>query len=248
MDFLWYCYIFLIGSIIGSFLNVCILRLPTGESVVTGRSHCPHCNHTLSFAEMIPVLSYLILRGRCRICKAPISIQYPLVEALTALLFLGAALRFGFTPYTLLLCIFFCVLIVLSGIDLRTMEIPDILHLWILGLSLAHLLLSPSFFREGIIGFFLLSVPMLLLSLVTDGFGGGDIKLCAVCGLFLGFRLVLIGFFISCMTAAATGLLLMLRKKAGGKTAFAFGPFLSFGFILSALWGDVLLNAYLSLF
>lgn len=248
MDYFWYCYVFLLGSIIGSFLNVCILRLPAGQSVVTGRSHCPHCGHTLSFFEMIPVFSFLLLRGRCKNCHARISIQYPLVEFLTGTAYLLSVLRFGFSDKALLLCVFASVLIVLSGIDLHTMELPDSLQLWLLGLAILHLVFQPSFWFEGLLGFFIVSVPMLVLSLFTDGFGGGDIKLCAVCGLFLGFRLVLTGFVAACILAAIAGLFLLLSKKADRHSAFPFGPFLSAGFLFSALYGDSVLAAYLSLF
>lgn len=248
MDYFWYCYIFILGSIIGSFLNVCICRLPKKESIVTGRSHCTNCDHPLSFLEMVPILSYLFLGGRCKQCKTHISLQYPLVEALTAVLFVLSVIRFGFTPYAMLLCAFFAVLIVCAGIDIHTMEFPDILHIWILGISIIHFIIDPSFFIEGLIGFVILSVPMLLLSLVADGFGGGDIKLSAVCGLFLGYKLVLIGFFAACITAAIFGTFLLLSKRADKKSRFAFGPHLAFGFALSALYGADILNAYLSLF
>lgn len=248
MDYFWYCYIFLIGSIVGSFLNVCICRIPAKESVVTGRSHCPNCGHPLSFAEMIPIFSFLFLKGKCKCCHFSISPQYPLIEALTAVLYLLAALRFEFTPYTVLLCAFFSVLIVAAGIDYHTMEIPDILHLWVLLLAILHLILTPSFWAEALIGMFLISVPMLILSLFTNGFGGGDIKLSAVCGLFLGYKLILVGFLFACVAAALAGTILLIRKKADKKAAFAFGPFLALGFILSALYGAPLLAAYLSLF
>lgn len=248
MDYFWYSYVFILGSIIGSFLNVCICRLPKKESVVTGRSHCTCCGHPLSFFEMVPILSYLFLGGRCKKCKSHISLQYPFVEALTAVMFLLATVRFGFTLYAMLLCVFFAVLIVCAGIDIHTMEFPDILHIWIIGLSILHFIFEPSFLLEGLIGFVILSVPMLLLSLITDGFGGGDIKLSAVCGLFLGYKLILIGFFAACITAALYGTILLLGKKADKKSRFAFGPYLAFGFALSALYGADILNAYLSLF
>lgn len=248
MDYFWYCYIFLIGSIIGSFLNVCICRLPKKESVVMGRSHCTSCGHVLSFYEMIPILSYLLLRGKCKKCGVRISGQYPLIEVINACLYLLAAVCYGFKPYTILLCIFFSVLLVLAGIDFYTMEFPDLLHIWILGIAIVHFILFPCLLAEGIIGFFIVSVPMLLLAFFTDGFGGGDIKLCAVCGLFLGYQLVIIGFLSACLLASIAGIILILLKKAERKTAFAFGPFLAFGYILAALYGNQMLSAYFSLF
>lgn len=248
MDYFWYCYIFILGSIIGSFLNVCICRIPKKESIVVGRSHCPDCDHVLSFLEMIPIVSYLFLGGKCKVCKKHISLQYPLVELLNALLYLAAIVRFGFTAKAALCCVFFSVLIVAGGIDLNTMEIPDILHLWILGLGILMVCLEPSRLVAHVIGLFVLSIPMLLLSLLTDGFGGGDIKLCGACGLFLGFSCSLVGFLFACVIAAIWGCFLLLTKKANAKTAFAFGPFLTLGFILAGLYGDVILQSYLSLF
>lgn len=248
MDYFWYCYIFILGSIIGSFLNVCICRIPKKESIVMGRSHCPDCGHILSFLEMIPIISYLVLGGKCRVCKKHISLQYPVIELLNALLYLTAVIHFGFTARALLCCIFFSVLLVAGGIDLYTMEIPDILHLWILGIGILRIFLEPSCFAEHLIGLVILSIPMLLLSLFTDGFGGGDIKLCGACGLFLGFPCTLVGFLIACVMAAIWGLLLLLTKRATAKTAFSFGPFLTLGFILASLYGDRILQSYLSLF
>lgn len=248
MELFWYFYVFLIGSIVGSFLNVCICRLPEKESIVTGRSHCPSCGHVLSFFEMIPIISYLFLRGKCRKCNASISIQYPLIEGCNAVCWLLCVLRFGFTAKALLCAIFASILLVLAGIDLRTMEFPDRLHVWILGLAIVQLFLEPSLLTGSILGFFLISVPMLILSLLTNGFGGGDIKLCAVCGLFLGAGSLLIGFFLACILASLSGLFLLARKKLTAKTPFPFGPYLAFGFILAALFGEPLLNTYLKLF
>lgn len=265
MDYFWYSYVFLLGSIVGSFLNVCIFRIPKKESIVTGRSHCPSCGHTLSFLEMIPVFSFLFLRGKCKCCKARISVQYPIVEFLTGFLWLLAVLNHGFTLHAFSLCLFFCILIVVSGIDFATMEIPDSLHICVLLLAVVTLAASQLFssvsgfaatlpvgdvvsVKEAVIGFLIISLPLLLFSVITNGFGGGDIKLCAVCGLFLGYRLVLLGFFFGCIFAALYGLFLLLSKKASAKTAFSFGPFLSVGFILSALYGERILSAYFSLF
>lgn len=248
MDYFWYTYVFIIGSIIGSFLNVCIYRIPDKESIVIGRSHCTSCGHELSFKEMIPIFSYLFLGGKCRCCKAHVSLQYPAVELLTAILYLLSVIRFGYSFYTLLLCIFISVLIVIAGIDAHTKLIPDILNLWILTLGILHILSDSSFFGEGILGFVIVSVPMLAISVFTGGFGGGDIKLSAVCGLFLGWKLILLGFFFGCITAALWGTFLILKKKASKKSAISFGPFLATGFILSALFGNQLLSFYLGLF
>lgn len=223
----------LFGCIIGSFLNVCILRIPNKENFITGRSYCPACHTVLKPYDMIPILSYLFLKGRCRTCKSPISPQYPLIELLTALMFPVVFRYFGFGTDALLICLLGCVLTVLSVIDFRTMTIPDGCHILIFLLALLRLILTPAPLTSALAGFFIMSVPMLILALLTGGFGGGDIKLCAVCGLFLGWQALLLGTVLGCLAAGLYSILLIYRKKATAKTAIAFGPFLSLGFFLS---------------
>lgn len=247
MDYFWYAYIFIIGSIIGSFLNVCILRIPRKESIVTGRSHCDNCGSPIKAIHMVPILSFLFLRGKCPNCKTKLSIQYPIVEALTAALFFITVYRYGFTPQSFLLCLVHCILIVAGGIDLHTMEIPDALSYWLLAAGILSLLITPSLWVSKLIGLIILSLPMLLAALCIGGFGGGDIKLCGACGLFLGFQLALVGFLIACIAAACFGIYLLVRKKATKKSIICFGPFLSAGFILSALFGPQLIELYSSL-
>lgn len=248
MDYFWYTYVFVIGSIIGSFLNVCIYRIPKRESIVTGRSHCTACGHTLSFLDMIPILSYLFLRGKCRHCHAPVSVRYPVTELSCACLFLLTVLQFGYTPYSLLLCTFICILLTAAGIDFHTMLIPDGVHLFLLALSVLHCILEPYLLLSSIIGLFIVSIPMLLAALLMGGFGGGDIKLCAACGFFLGWKLTLLGFFLACIAAALYGVCLILLKKATKKTSICFGPFLALGFITAALFGSRLMTAYAQFF
>ncbi|MGL5258517.1 MAG: prepilin peptidase [Lachnospiraceae bacterium] len=248
MDYFYYSYLFILGSVIGSFLNVCILRTPKKESFVTGRSICPSCNNTLKWYHLIPIFSFFAQRGQCAFCKEKISWQYPFVEALTGFLFLGASVRFGFTPYCILMCIFISVLIVLSGIDILTLTIPNPLCFVIFLLGVVTILLDPSHFISGLIGFFLISVPMFLIALLLGGFGGGDIKLCAACGFFLGWQSILIGFFIACILAAIYSVYLLAKKKATGKSSICFGPFLSAGFLSSAFFGTSMLTWYLNLF
>lgn len=247
MDYFWYAYIFILGIIIGSFLNVCIYRIPKAESVVTGSSHCTSCNKPIRFRHMIPIFSYIFMRGRCSYCKARISIQYPIVEALTAFLFLVTVYMYGYTPYSAFLCIFHCILIVIGGIDAHTMEIPDILLIWLLIVSVLKIFFMPSQLIDFVTGAFIISVPMLLISLFSSGFGGGDIKLCAAAGLFLGFKYIILGFLIACVIAAVYGSVLIILKLANRKSSIAFGPFLSAGFIISILFGRNFIELYLFL-
>lgn len=247
MDYFWYTYIFIMGSIIGSFLNVCITRIPQKESIVTGRSHCDSCGTALKFSHMVPIVSFFALQGKCPVCRTKLSLQYPFIEALTAVLFVTAVYSYGYTPQSFLLCLFICVLIIAGGIDFYTMEIPDILSIWLLGAGAIQLIFSPFSWAEHLIGLFCLSIPMLLAALFIGGFGGGDIKLCGACGFFLGWQSALFGFLFACILAAIYGVYLMAKKKASGKTTICFGPFLSAGFILAGLFGTKLIELYLNL-
>lgn len=247
MKYFWLTYAAIMGFIIGSFLNVCIYRIPLHLNIAKGRSFCPSCHKNLKAYDMVPIFSYFILRGKCRNCKKPISVQYPLVEALTGGLFLLAFLTYDFTFYGFLLCFFFCCLIVVAVTDMETMTIPDVLHICILLLAIANLIAAPEHLFEKCIGLIVVSVPMLLIAALTNGFGGGDIKLCAVCGLFLGWKLVVLGAFIGCLLAACWSMVLILQRKAGKKTMISFGPFLCIGFVLASLYGTQLITWYLSL-
>lgn len=247
MEYFWLTYITVMGFVIGSFLNVCIYRIPLHLNIAKGRSFCPSCHTTLKPYDMVPIFSYLILRGKCRKCKAPISVQYPLVEALTGILFLAAFLAHGFTIYSGLLCLFFCCLIVVSITDIQTMTIPDSLQVFIFILAVINIIVTPNEFIEKLIGLAVISIPMLLIAAITGGFGGGDVKLCAVSGLFLGWKLVLLGAFAGCILASCWSILLIIRKKADKNTLISFGPFLCFGFLFAALFGSQLITWYLSL-
>lgn len=247
MEYFWLTYITVMGFVIGSFLNVCIYRIPLHLNIAKGRSFCPSCHTTLKPYDMVPIFSYLILRGNCRKCKAPISVQYPLVEALTGILFLAAFLAHGFTIYSGLLCLFFCCLIVVSITDIQTMTIPDSLQVFIFILAVINIIVTPNELIEKLIGLAVISIPMLLIAAITGGFGGGDVKLCAVSGLFLGWKLVLLGAFAGCILASCWSILLIIRKKADKKTLISFGPFLCFGFLFAALFGSQLITWYLTL-
>lgn len=196
----------LLGRITGSFLNICILHILNGKGLMTD------C---------------------CRLCNSHISVQYAPIKPITTLMFPIVFWHFGFCVDAFLICLLGCVLTILSIVDLRTMIIPDVCHILISLLALLRILLICVPLASALTGFFIMSVPMLVLTLFTGGFGGGDIKLCAVCGLFLGWRSLLLGTVLGCLAAGLYSIVLMCRKKATVKTAIAFGPFLSLGFFLS---------------
>lgn len=245
---------FIYGLVIGSFLNVCIYRIPKKVSVSKGRSHCPSCDQTLTALDLVPVFSYLFLRGKCRHCKVKISPRYALVELLTAFAFALVYVNFGLTLYAILACILTCVLIVVAFIDLDTKEINDRMHVIIIGLAVVNLvsLVSQtgdiSVIRPYVIGFLIVSVPMLLIAMLTGGFGGGDIKLMAASGLFLGAAVNVVAFFIGAFIAALIAVIMLITKRADRKSQIAFGPYLAMGIYLSMLYGQEMIDAYVSLF
>ena len=245
---LMYIFVFLFGITVGSFLNVCILRIPKHESIVTGPSHCTSCGKRLKWYELIPLFSFLALRGRCSGCKARISAQYPLIEAVNGLLWLLVFFVLGFTPQALIGCFLVSALIVLSVIDARTREIPSGISIFILVLGLIATLLNLQNWLTHLIGLLAIALPLFLVFAITGGkgIGGGDIKLMAGCGLILGWKIVLLGFFFGCFAAALIHLSLMAFKKAD--RTLSFGPYLSAGVFVAMLWGTPVINWYLNMF
>lgn len=235
----------LYGIVIGSFLNVLILRLPLKESITLKRSHCMTCGHTLSWYELIPLFSYLFLGGKCRHCKAHISVQYPIVEAANGTLYVVFFLAKGITVETFLYCLAASALLALSVIDWRTQEIPLGFILFILTLGLVRLFTDLENWSQYVIGLFAVSVFLLLIDLVTKGrgIGHGDIKLMAATGLLLGWKLIIIAFIMACIIGTVVHLIRMAVKKVGRK--LAFGPYLSMGICIAMIWGEQLVSWYL---
>lgn len=240
--------IFLFGVVIGSFLNVCIYRIPRKESIVITPSHCTTCGKRLSPLELIPLFSWLFLRGKCRGCGSRISAQYPLVEAANGILWVLLFIFSGFVPVTAVYMLTASALLVISVIDWRTYEIPDGIQIFILILAAAATALDYSEWLTHLIGFFAVSLPLYLIYLITKGrgIGGGDIKLLAVCGLMLGWKLILLAFMLGALAASIIHPLRMLISKSG--RVLALGPYLAFGIFVTMLFGNRLIGLYLSLF
>lgn len=238
----------LYGLIIGSFLNVCICRLPRKENIVTTRSHCMNCGYQLKWYDLIPLFSWLALGGKCRRCKAKISVQYPVVETLNGILYLIVYWRFGFCVETLLYCLMASALLALSVIDFRTFEIPAGFNVFIAGLGLVRVLTDLSNWKEYAIGFFVISAPLYLLYIITKGrgIGGGDIKLMAASGLLLGWQCTILAFIVGCIIGSVIHVLRMKITKAD--RVLAMGPYLSIGIYICALWGTQMLDWYLSFY
>jgi len=242
------------GTFIGSFLNVCICRLPQGESIVTPRSHCPHCQKMIGWYDNIPILSYLVLRGKCRGCRAPISLQYPLVEAVTGLFSLLLMLRFGPSLDYLFYFAFVAALIVITVIDLYHQIIPDVISLPGIGVGLLGSLLLPDLvFLNSLIGMFLGGGSLFLVAtgyqwlFKREGMGGGDVKLLAMIGAFLGWRAVILTILLSSLIGSVTGILIILLKGKDFKYAIPYGPFLSLGAVFCLFYGEAIIRWYFSL-
>jgi leader peptidase (prepilin peptidase)/N-methyltransferase len=238
--------VFSLGISIGSFLNVVVWRLPRGEGVAAGRSHCPACGHNLSVIDLIPLLGYFFLKGRCRYCRAPISARYPLVEFATGCFFLLALWQQGLSVGTVGLCWFYSVLLAVSLIDIDYQIIPD--RLLLAGLPAVVLLFfaatSPGWVSLliGGTGGFLFLLAIVLIS--RGGMGGGDVKLAGYLGLCLGWKLLSIALFLGFILGGLVGVYLLIFKKKGRKDEVPFGPFLAIGGVLAALAGSWLWQWY----
>ncbi len=249
------------GICLFSFMNVLVYRLPRNMNFLTDRSRCPFCGRTLGWRDLIPVVSWLLLKGRCRYCGEKISLRYPLTELWGGICSLLCAEFWGVSRSGGIMLIFLALLTAVSQIDQETMEIPDELNALILfaavlsllsdGLAAAHLggwALAGRVAGERLMGMACVSIPMFLLILAIPGaFGGGDVKLMAGIGLFLGWRRCLVSFMTAVMAGGIYGGFLVLTGRKGRKEHFAFGPFLCAGAGLAAFWGDQILSWYLGL-
>ncbi len=243
---LLYIIIFLYGIVIGSFLNVCIYRIPKQENIVKIRSHCMNCGYQLKWYDLVPLFSYLCLRGRCRSCKQKISVQYPIVELLNGALYCIVFAVYGISVEALLYALLASALITLSVIDFRTYEIPVGINIFILALGLIRIATDFTHWSDYAVGFLLVSGFLYLVHLVTRGrgIGGGDIKLMAVSGLLLGWKQILLAFVMGCIIGSVIHIARM--KISGQGHMLAFGPYLSIGILISALAGDQMIAWYLS--
>lgn len=241
-----YIVVFLYGIVIGSFLNVCIYRIPKKENIATTRSHCMSCGYQLKWYDLVPLFSYLALRGKCRQCGSRISVQYPLVEALNGALYLLIFWRYGLSIDSLLYCLLFSALIVLSVIDFRTYEIPVGINIFILTLGLIRIVTDLSHWLSYGIGLLSVSIPLLLIYLVTKGrgIGGGDVKLMAAAGLLIGWKLNVLGFLLGCILGSIIHVCRM--KLSGEGRTLAMGPYLAMGIAISVMWGEQMIAWYLS--
>ncbi|MFH1874677.1 MAG: prepilin peptidase [Pseudomonadota bacterium] len=259
----WINFLFagMFGALVGSFLNVCIVRLPREESIILPRSHCRSCEHQLSWWENIPIFSYLILKGKCRHCQEQIPVRYPAVELITIMLSLTCWKFLGqFNLYTAYFLLLVCPLIVVTFIDLEFRIIPN--QITLPGIAAGFLV---SIFFAGKYTYYEAALNSMLGILVGGGFlylvafiyeklkkaegmGGGDVKLAAMLGAFFGWRAAIFILFASSVLGSLVGLLLLIIKKKDAKFAFPFGPFLALAGLIYFFFGKQIIGWYLGLF
>ncbi len=245
--------IFLFAASIGSFLNVCIFRIPIGESIVYPPSRCPACEGKIRGYDNIPILSYFILRGKCRGCGESISFRYPIIEALTAVLILLLHARFGLGADFFVLSFFTCALIVITVIDLDHQIIPDRISIpgIPIGFAASLFVLSTTTWVDSLIGIasgggFLLFIAIAYyLVAKKEGMGGGDIKLLAMIGAFTGWQGVIFVVFFSSLAGSVVGILYIVFSGRGTRSPIPFGPFLALGAYVYFLVGEELINLYM---
>lgn len=245
----------LCGFCVGSLLNVVIGRLPAGRSIVHPGSSCPRCGNPIAWYDNLPVLSYLLLRARCRSCREPISWRYPAVEILCAVLFVMAYVRFGLSLQLATALILLSALIAITGIDLDHQIIPDVLSLP--GIALGLLLslgpggIGPGDSALGVLvggGVFIVIIVGSSLVLGQPGMGVGDVKLGAMLGAFLGWKLALLSVLLSVLVGGPLAASLLATGRKGRKDPLPFGPFLALGGAVSLFWGNALLAWYFGQF
>lgn len=242
------------GLCVGSFLNVCIHRLPRGGSLLRPPSRCPGCEYELRWYDNIPVISYALLRGRCRQCRARISLRYPIVELLTAAVFVLHYAVFGWTALMVVRLLFACALIVLFAIDLEHQILPNVITLPGLAAGLVFSLVFPPGVLDAVLGALIGGGVLWLIGEAyyrfagQEGMGGGDVKMLAMVGAFLGWKLVLVTLILSSIAGSLFGLLVILSKRGSLKQALPYGTFLALGALLASLVGERIVDWYVGLY
>ncbi|WP_186429414.1 A24 family peptidase [Clostridium sp. BSD9I1] len=244
-----YLIIFIFGTIIGSFLNVCIYRMPKNQSIAYPPSHCTNCNNNLKPYDLIPILSYILLKGRCRYCREKVSERYPIIEFLTGILYVLVYVKYGIAIDAIKYIIMVSILIVIGMIDLDTTNIyfkttlvGFIVAVTFLAIHAYRGLPVMNYIYGGIIG----GGTLALIILITKGgMGWGDAEICFVCGLFLGLELTLLMLFLSFVIGSVIGLALIALKKKTRKDYVPFGPFIVLASIITILWGQGIITWYL---
>jgi leader peptidase (prepilin peptidase) / N-methyltransferase len=243
-----------VGLAVGSFLNVCIHRLPRGQSLNSPPSRCPHCDYQLRWFDNIPVVSYAMLAGRCRKCRTRISLRYPIVELLTMGLFVLHGVVFGWTALLVPRLVFACAMIVLFAIDLEHHLLPNAITLPGLAVGLIASSVLPPGIIDALIGVVIGGGVLWLIGEAYyrysghEGMGGGDVKMLAMIGAFLGWKLVLVTLVLSSVVGSLIGLIVIAIRKGGMKYALPYGTFLALGALVASLAGEAIVSWYVGLY
>ncbi len=243
-----------LGLAVGSFLNVCIHRIPRGQSLTHPGSRCPGCGYALRWFDNVPVVSYALLAGRCRKCRTRISIRYPLVELATMALFVVHGFVFGWSALLVPRLLFACAMVVLFAIDLEHHLLPNVITLPGVAIGLVSSTVLPPGFAEALIGAVAGGGVLWLVGEAyyrysgQEGMGGGDVKMLAMIGAFLGWKLMLLTLVLSSLAGSVIGVLVMAMKRGGMKHALPYGTFLALGALAASLVGDRILGWYLNLY
>ena len=243
-----------LGLAVGSFLNVCIHRIPRGQSLNSPPSRCPFCEYRLRWIDNIPVLSYLLLGGRCRKCRARISIRYPIVELITMALFVIHGVVFGWSALLVPRLVFACAMVVLFAIDLEHQLLPNAITLPGIVVGLIASAVLPPGIVDALIGAAIGGGVLWLIGEAyfrysgQEGMGGGDVKMLAMIGAFLGWKLVLVTLVLSSVAGSLIGLSVIVLRKGGMKYALPYGTFLALGALVASLAGDAIVNWYVGMY
>lgn len=243
--------IFILGLVIGSFLNVCIYRIPRGESISFPPSHCTDCKTQIKPYDLIPVISYLFLGGKCRHCGSKISIKYPALELFTAIIFLLIYKQYGLSIELIKFLILAVFLIVIAFIDFYTQDVYAVTTYPCLFIGVVFMLIDKFYIHSDIMTYLIglvVGVGVIgLIVIITGAMGTGDIEIAAICGIYLGWSNTLITIFFSFIIGAIVGVSLIALKKKGRKDPIAFGPFLAIGTMIATLYGDKIIKIYLNI-
>jgi leader peptidase (prepilin peptidase) / N-methyltransferase len=243
-----------LGLTVGSFLNVCIHRIPREQSLMFPPSRCPGCEHRLAWFENIPVLSYAVLGGRCRKCRTRISIRYPLVELATMAVFVVHGEVFGWTALLVPRLLFACAMVVLFAIDLEHHLLPNVITLPGIAVGLVSSAVLPPGLVDALIGTVVGGGVLWVIGEAYfrysghEGMGGGDVKMLAMIGAFLGWKLVLVTLVLSSFAGSLIGVAVIALKRGGLKYALPYGTFLALGALVASIAGDAIVNWYVSLY
>lgn len=250
-----YILIFILGLLFGSFFNVCIYRIPIEESIAFPPSHCTNCGNKLKPFDLVPVISYLFLKGRCRYCRENISIRYPMIELFTALIWLSIYVVYGYSILTIKYIFLFSCILIIGMIDYDTQEvyfstslvgiIGGIIFI-IIEIFMYKAITMPYGYilKDYILGGLIPAAIIAIIAFLTKGMGWGDVEIMFMCGLFLGIRKSLLLMVLSFIVGGAIGAILLVTKKKGRKDPVAFVPFIAVAAVIVMLWGEKLINWY----